>query len=143
MKIYEAMTENPITLQPESTVFQAVKTMVSRNIGSILVIEKGELKGILTEKDVLSRVLAKELDIKTTKLKDVMSKPVITIEDKVDLVEASELMKKKNIRRLAVLNTDGKLVGIISSDDIARSLRRSAEELAITYHILSRPAHKP
>jgi CBS domain-containing protein len=137
------MTENPITLQPESTVFQAVKTMVSRNIGSILVIEKGELKGILTEKDVLSRVLAKELDIKTTKLKDVMSKPVITIEDKVDLVEASELMKKKNIRRLAVLNTDGKLVGIISSDDIARSLRRSAEELAITYHILSRPAHKP
>lgn len=142
MKVYEAMSKNPVTLPPERSVFEAVKSMVFRKIGSILVTERGELRGIITERDILGRVIAEGRNPKITKLKEVMSKPVIYIEDDVDLVEAAELMKKKRIRRLAVLNKDGNLVGIISSNDIAKSLRRSAEELAITYYIMSREKEK-
>lgn len=142
MKVYEAMIRKPVTLPPESTVYEAVKSMVSNNIGSILVTEGDELKGIVTERDVLTRVIAEDKDPTLTKLDEVMSKPVTHIEENEDLVEASELMKKKNIRRLAVLDEDEKLVGIITSNDIARSLRRSAEELAITYFIMSRSKEK-
>lgn len=138
MKVYEAMTRNPETLSPQATIAETVKVMVLRKIGSILVTEEDELKGILTERDILERVIAKERDPKTTRLKDVMTQPVINVEGSAELVEASDLMKKNNIRRLAVLSEEGKLVGIITVDDIARSLRRSAEELALTYYIMAR-----
>ena len=86
----------------------------------------------------MTRVVALDKDTKKTKLKDIMSQPVINVEENADLVEASESMRKKNLRRLAVLNKSGKLVGIITADDLARSLRRSAEELALTFHLMSR-----
>ena len=112
--------------------------MVTRNIGSILIQKDKELKGIVTERDVLTRVIAVDKDPKQTTLNEVMSKPVIHTKENWDLIEVSELMKKKNIRRLAVFDKDNNLVGIITSDDIARSLRRSVEELASTYYMMYR-----
>ena len=137
MKVYEAMTKNPVTLSLDSTVFESCEIMISKNIGSVIVTEEGELMGIITMRDILARVIAKDKNPKTTKLRDVMSKPVISIQENADLIDASRLGRKNNIRRLAVLNKKGKLVGIISSDDIASSLQRAAEELAVTYYLIS------
>ncbi len=140
MKVNEAMTKDPETLPSESTTFEAIQNSSMVCFGYMLVADRGKLKGIVTERDILYRVVVKERDPKTTKLKHVMSKPVISIEEDSELLEASELMKKNAIRRLAVVDKKGKLVGVITSEDIARSLRRSAEELAVAYHIMSRPA---
>jgi len=65
-----------------------------------------------------------------------MSKPVITIFKDADILAASDLMKKHNIRRLAVMD-DGNLVGIITTDDIVRTMRRAVEELATTLYLIS------
>ena len=140
MKVNEAMTKDPAILPSESTTFDAIQNSSMVCFGYMLVADRGKLQGIVTERDILYRVVVKERDPETTKLKQVMSKPVISIEEGAELLAASELMKKNAIRRLAVVDKKGKLVGAVTSEDIARSLRRSAEELALTYHIMSKPA---
>jgi len=140
MKVSEAMTKDLVTLSSESTVLQAVKTMISKNVSSIIVIHEDELKGIITMRDILARVVANKKNPETTKLKDAMSTPLITINQNADLIEGTRLAVKNRIRRLAVINDEGKLVGIITSDDVARDLQRAAEELALTYHLMSKRA---
>lgn len=138
MKVSEAMTKRPIRLRSDSTVCDAANLMKSKRIGSILIVDEGKLIGVVTERDIITRAVADYKDPKKIMLRDIMSKPVICIDESEELVDASELMKRHDIRRLAVLNKEGKLVGIITNNDIASSLRRSAEELAITYYIMSR-----
>ena len=134
------MTKDPETLPSDATTFDAIQNSSMVCFGYMLVADRGTLKGIVTERDILYRVVVKERDPKTTTLKQVMSKPVISIEEDAELLAASEAMKKNAIRRLAVVDKNGTLVGVITSEDIARSLRRSAEELAVTYHIMSKSA---
>jgi CBS domain-containing protein len=140
LKVNEAMTRDPETLPSDSTTFDALQNSSMVCFGYMLVADRGKLKGIVTERDILYRVVVEERDPKTTKLKHVMSKPVISIEEGAELVAASELMEKNAIRRLAVVDKKGKLVGVVTSEDIARSLRRSAEELAVTFDIMSKSA---
>ncbi len=140
MKVSEAMTKDLVTLSSESTVLQAVKTMISKNVSSIIVIHEDAPEGIITMKDILARVVAKKKNPETMKLKDAMSTPLISINHNADLIEGTRLAVKNRIRRLAVINDEGKLVGIITSDDVARDLQRAAEELALTYHLMSKRA---
>jgi CBS domain-containing protein len=140
MKVNEAMSKNLITLSTESTVLQAAKTMISKNVSSIIVTDGDQPKGIITMKDILARIIVKGKDPKIIKLKDVMSTPLISINYTADLIEGTRLAVKNRIRRLAVINDDGKLVGIITSDDVARDLQRASEELALTYHLMSKRA---
>jgi CBS domain-containing protein len=140
MKVNEAMSKSLVTLTTESTVLKAVKTMISKNVSSIIITEGEEPKGIITMKDILARVIAKRKDPDIIKVKDVMSTPLISINYNADLVEGTRLAVKNRIRRLAVVNDDGKLVGIITSDDVARDLQRASEELALTYHLMSKRA---
>jgi CBS domain-containing protein len=134
------MTKDPETLGSSATTFDAIENSSMVCFGYMLVADRGKLKGIVTERDILYRVVAREMDPKKTKLKEVMSQPVLSIDEDSEVLEASELMKKNGIRRLAVVDKKGRLVGVITSEDIARSLRRSAEELALTYHIMSKSA---
>jgi CBS domain-containing protein len=143
MKVSEAMSKKLVTLSPESTVLQAVKTMISKNVSSIIITDGDEPKGLITMKDILARVIAKKKNPETIKLKDAMSTPLISINHNIDLVEGTRLAVKNRIRRLAVVNDDGKLVGIITSDDVARDLQRAAEELALTYYLMSKRAGTP
>jgi CBS domain-containing protein len=87
--------------------------MITEDIGAVIVIDKGRPIGIITEKDILDRVVTPGKDVYKTFAKDVMSKPVITIEASNMLKEALELMKKKNIRRLVVMENDS-IVGLVT-----------------------------
>jgi len=140
MQVNEAMSKNLITLSTESTVLKAAKTMISRNVSSIITMDGDEPKGIITMKDILARVIVKRKDPKSIKIKDVMSTPLITVNQNADVIESTRLAVKNRIRRLAVIDDDGKLVGIITSDDVARDLQRASEELALTYHLMSKRA---
>ena len=138
MKVYEAMTKKPVTVQPNSSVQDAAKIMSEKKIGSIIILGNGALSGILTERDLVRKVLARGKDPKSVKVNEIMSKPVVRIDEDSDLLDASELMKKKNIRRLVVVDKTKKLVGILSTNDMARVMRRAIEELTTTYYLLSR-----
>ena len=106
-----SMRRRIVTVSPFEPVSSLTYTMVKEDIGAVIVIEKGRPIGIITEKDILERVVTPGNDVYKTLAKDVMSKPVISIEASSPLKRALELMKKNNIRRLAVMENES-LVGL-------------------------------
>jgi CBS domain-containing protein len=103
----------PVTVAPSEAVSSMLSSMVVKDIGAVIVVEEGNPVGIITEKDVLERVIMKNRDMYTTIAKDVMSSPLISIESERPIKEAIELMRKHNIRRLAV-TAKGALVGLVT-----------------------------
>lgn len=106
----------------EATIMEVAEVMASQDVGSVLVTVKGAEKGILTERDLTRKVVAKGLDPKITKAEDVMSTPLMTIPQDATLWEAAEIMSKKRIRRLPVVGENGKVVGVISTRIISYAL---------------------
>ena len=112
------MSSPVVTIRPDATVYEAIKVMAEKRIGSLVVTENEEIKGIFTERDLISRVLAKDLDPKKTTVKEVMTPaPLVTIDPDAEVSEAALLMVRRRIRRLPVIE-DGKLVGIITAADL-------------------------
>ena len=111
-----------ITIEEDATVTEASKTMVANDRGSVVVTRKGETVGILTERDVLKRVVARSLHSDSVKVKDVMSQSPVTIDKERPLREAVDLMNRKGVRRMLVTEK-GKIVGIFTLRDIVKHTR--------------------
>jgi CBS domain-containing protein len=107
------------TLEVEATVVAAAKILDKEKKGYIIVLDKGKPYGIVTEWDLVSKVLATEKDPKKLTLKEIATKPVVTIDPDEDLLKASELMQKKDIKRLPVVK-GGVIYGVITSTNIAQ-----------------------
>jgi len=99
------------TVNPNDSVEKVIDQLIDHNVGAIIAVHKKDLVGIITEKDVLEKVLNEELEPANTQVKDIMSSPVISIESSDSVRSAIELMRNKNIRRLAVTQR-GVLIGI-------------------------------
>ena len=117
--VKEAMKTNIAIVKPDISVLEAAKLMKKRKIGNVIVAEKNQPIGILTESDILKKVVAEGYNPKDIKVKDVMSTPLIVINPYVTLDEAMNTMLKCNIRRLPVCEKD-ELIGIITQKDISR-----------------------
>jgi CBS domain-containing protein len=119
LRIEDAMIREVITLDEGATVKEAAVIMNKFEIGSLVIVSKGKAVGIVTERDILKRVVAEAKDASTTKVKEIMTTPLIVAEPGRDLEEAVKLMFQMKIKKLAVV--DGKkLVGLVSLTDIAR-----------------------
>ena len=120
LKIENVMVSDVITVEAEATVRQAVDIMNKHEIGCLVVVDEEEKPvGVMTERDLLRRVLAKRKDPVRTKVSQVMSKPIITATPHMDLEAAAKLMFKKKIKKLPVVE-DGQLVGLVTLTDIVR-----------------------
>ena len=119
LKVRDVMVRGVITVDENSSVKEAVDIMNEFQIGSLIVLEKGKAKGIVTERDFLRRVTAEAKDIMNTKVKEIMTTPLVAVEPGTDLEEAMKLMFKNKIKKLAVVDSN-KLVGIVTLTDIAR-----------------------
>jgi CBS domain-containing protein len=117
--VKEAMKTKPVIVTPTISVFEAAKLMVQKKIGNVIVVEKKQPIGILTESDILKKIVAEGKNPSTIMVKDVMSTPIIVIDPYVTLEEALKTMGKCNIRRLPVVE-NGELIGIITQKDISR-----------------------
>ncbi len=117
--VKEAMKTNLAIIDPDLTVLDAAKLMKKRKIGNVLVVQKKLLIGILTESDIIKKVVAEAKNPKDVKIKDVMTTPVIIIDSFVTLEEAMKTMGKCNVRRLPVVENN-ELIGIITQKDISR-----------------------
>jgi len=124
MKIREIMSKNPVKTIVESTVSDAVKIMDEKNIGSILIEEDNRIIGIITERDILRKIVAKNRNPEKTQVKDIMCSPLITIDAEKTIEEANQLMDQNKIRRLPV-EEDGNIVGIITLRDVSNNLKYS------------------
>jgi CBS domain-containing protein len=108
-----------VTIASERTVLEAAQTMAEKRIGSLLVIEAGEMVGIVTETDVVRKVIAAHLPASSTRVAAVMNYPLIQIDINHTVRDASRLMAEKRIRHLAVTE-DNKVIGLLSVRDLVK-----------------------
>jgi CBS domain-containing protein len=107
-----------ITISPEATVFDAAVLMTERHIGSLLVVEEGQLVGMLTERDFLTRVVAEQRDANATLVAELMERDVVCCRPYTDMEEAKSVMKNRRVRHLPVMNDEDDLIGLISIGDL-------------------------
>jgi len=118
MKIREVMTLNPVTLEASTPVMKAAEAMRENDIGDVVVRYDGKLCGIVTDRDIVVRVLATGKDPKATTLESVCSHDMLTLSPDQDTADAIRLMRERAIRRLPVVENN-KLLGIVSLGDLA------------------------
>ena len=117
--VKEAMKSNPVKVKPTITVLEAAKLMREKKIGNVIVVEKKQPTGILTESDILKKVVAEGKNANVMLVEEVMSTPIIVTDPFISVEEAMKTMGKCDIRRLPVVE-NGELIGIITHKDITR-----------------------
>lgn len=122
--VKDFMTTNVITIDVQETVLLAAKLMHQQDVGDLVVMDGGVAKGIVTERDLVRRVMAQKKSL-DSKVSEVMSNPLITIEEDASLRDAARKMVKYKIRRLPVTKKNV-LVGIIATSDFAKHLSKKS-----------------
>ncbi|MBD3155312.1 MAG: CBS domain-containing protein [Candidatus Aenigmarchaeota archaeon] len=117
MFVKNAMTKSVITSEPDVTVRSAAEMMSKRDIGSLIIIQDEKMIGIMTERDVMKKVVSKGKDPEKTKISEVMTKKVITTTAETRLDNACKKMEKNHIKKLPVMEK-GELIGILTTTDI-------------------------
>jgi CBS domain-containing protein len=115
--VRDVMTRPVITADADIDVLTAAKRMASANVGCLIVVSREKPIGILTERDLVKKIVAKAADPQAVKVGDVMSSPLVTISPEANLRDAASLMLKSRIKRLPV-TSNGRLVGIITDTDL-------------------------
>ena len=116
--VRETMTENPRSIGASASVVEAARLMREEHIGSLPITNDEQLVGMITDRDISTRVVAEAADPKMTSVGDVSSGDLISVGPDIDLEEALQLMARHQVRRLPVVE-DGRLVGIVAQADIA------------------------
>ena len=115
--IEEVMRKDIIKLTPEDTVAKAAREMSKKDLGCIVIVEDSKPTGVVTERDIVKRVISKGKKPSKVKLGSVMSSPVITVDYDSSIHEASKIISEENVRRLIVTKND-EIVGIVTSIDL-------------------------
>ena len=117
--VKRVMARNLVTVDKQMTVQEMAQAMEANNVGSVLVLDKesGEIAGIVTERDIVKKVVAKGVDGSSYLVKGIMSFPLLTIDSHKTIFEAGDYMDQKKVRHLAVTES-GKVVGVISVRDL-------------------------
>jgi CBS domain-containing protein len=119
--VREVMTENPIVLPVNASVQDAAVKMRDEKIGDIIVEKNGALYGMVTDRDIVVRVIAEGRDARTTDLESICSRDLVTLAPDDSVKDASRVMEEHAVRRLPVVEggSKGKVIGIVSLGDIA------------------------
>jgi CBS domain-containing protein len=120
MNVEELMIKNVVKVNPDTLVEEAVRIMNANEIGCLIISENGKPVGIITERDLLKRVLEQGRSPRTIKVAEIMSKPVIYGDSQMELEDAARLMFRKKVKKLPITR-DGELVGLITLTDLART----------------------
>ena len=118
-QIRDVMTSNPTTVERSTSVLEAAKVMAGEDVGPLPVTEGGRLVGIVTDRDVVVRVLADERDPQSTTVGDICSSDLVTVTPEDDLEQALRTMASAQVRRLPVVEGD-RIIGIVAQADVAR-----------------------
>ena len=119
LKVMEAMTKRPVLVSTDTSLLNCAKKMLKHKVGSLIVKDNGKVKGIVTEKDLIRKAVAKNLDTKEIPVSKIMTKKVMSIGPNEDVYDAMYFMSRYNIRRLPVLK-EKELIGMITHKDILK-----------------------
>ncbi len=118
MSLRKITKKKVVTVRPDETVVKAARLMGEKNVGSVVVVENRKPIGILTDRDIAIRVVAKKADINSILVKHVMTKKIVTGRDDQRVAELAKVMHENGIRRVPIVNKKGMLSGIITLDDL-------------------------
>jgi len=119
--VQQLMTANPCSIDSDKSVAYAAKMMRDENVGLAPIVEGNRLVGTVTDRDITIRVVAEGKNPESTKVTEIASTELVTVEPKQDLDEALRLMAKHQVRRLPVVEEGGRLVGVVAQADVARN----------------------
>jgi CBS domain-containing protein len=137
--VRDAMTADPRSIGASATVVEAAQLMREKHIGSLPITDDEQLIGMITDRDITTRVVAEAADPKTTSVGDVSSQDLISVEPDNDLDEALQLMARHQVRRLPVIE-NGRLVGIVAQADIALTLKENERKTGELVEAISEPS---
>jgi len=130
MLVDEIMTKNVVTIENDRTVLDACNEYNDRKIGCLIVTKDGHLDGIVTERDIIHRVISNEKYPRATKIEEIMTRDIKSILSTAEVKEAAEIMSENNIKKLPVVSDNGDVVGIITNTDIANIIPNFLKILA-------------
>ena len=123
------------TVGPEETVREAAQRMASEAVGCLVVVENGQPKGVVTDRDLVLEVFCNDLDASAIAVGSLVSGPAITVRDYAPLAEAATLMGRHGLRRLPVVDEKSQLVGVITADDLMRQVVSELSGLAAAIEV--------
>ena len=118
-KVHEVMTDRPRAVTSETTVSEAAQLMKSDDIGSLPILDGEQLAGMITDRDIVIRAIAEGKDPRGMPVREVASRELVTVHADEELSTALQLMASQQVRRLPVVDDDGRLVGILAQADVA------------------------
>jgi CBS domain-containing protein len=125
MLVRDAMTKNPKVVRRDTSVQEVVATMNKFDISSVIVVQEERPVGIVTHKDIVSKIVQPRIPPDAVTAREVMSSPIVSISEDASTEEAAKLMARKHIKKLPVVRDD-KLVGIITTMDLVREAPKLA-----------------
>ncbi len=126
--VKDAMRKDVLTIGKNSSLVKAAKAMVKKHVGCLIVVEKAKPIGIITENNFVVTVVSKSLDPKKLKVKDIMTKDLVSVDPDSDLYEAVKIMKEHGVRRVPVIKDDI-LYGILGPSELAESFTPYVDKL--------------
>jgi CBS domain-containing protein len=130
MELKDIMVKSVITIEPDESVKEAAKRMNLHGIGCLIVVDKGKVAGIFTERDILIKVVETSRNAGKTKVSEIMSTKLVVGTPDMDVVDAARMMLQKKIKKLPVV-IDSKLVGLVTFTDIVRTVRMEPEMMNV------------
>jgi len=121
MLVEEVMTRDVVRVDSNQTVYDACKAYSKKRVGSLVVMNNDITVGIVTERDVIEKLILQSKDPKKTKVKDIMSSDLITVHALSPLERAAQIMKESNIKKLPVI-LNNEIVGIVTETDLSRTI---------------------
>ena len=119
--VKDLMSANPCSIDSDKPVAYAAKLMRDEDVGLAPIVEGDRLIGTVTDRDIAIRVVAEGKDAESTKVKEIASTDLVTVDPQQNLEEALRLMAQHQVRRLPVVEEDGRLVGVVAQADVARN----------------------
>ena len=126
LKVHEVMTDRPRCVTPETPVTEAAQLMKSDDIGSLPILDGEQLAGMVTDRDIVVRAIAEGKDPRGMPVREVASRELVTVHADDDLATALKLMASQQVRRLPVVDSDNRLVGIVAQADVAVEAKEKA-----------------
>jgi CBS domain-containing protein len=122
-KVRDVMSNRPRCVSPDTPVSEAAELMESEDVGALPVLDGDELAGMITDRDIVIRAVARGKDPRGMPVREVSTREVVTVHSDDDLSEALKLMASHQVRRLPVVDDGNRLVGVLAQADVAQEAR--------------------
>ncbi len=130
MEVEDIMVQKVITVDPNASVKEAARLMNRHEIGCLIVVGQGQVMGIMTERDLLKKVVELGKNSEKTKVHDIMSKRLVVGTPRMEIPDVVRLMLQKKIKKLPIV-TEGKIIGLVTLTDIARTTRIEPQMIGV------------